>query len=434
METLKSFFVKTFFIFSVVYTTAIIPIQAQVADSLPNVNRVYVEKIKTVLLYKDGFEMSAPIMNLSSGEKLKLSFDELGSDLKRFRYAFRHCEADWSTSSELKIQDYIDGFQDDAVDDFGYSYNTTTVFTHYSLAFPTSNLRLKLSGNYLLIVYLDDPSNVILTWRFMVLENTALSVTGIAHQANTVADHFTKQQVDFTLDYKGMRINDPNRELKIIVTQNDRSDNAVKGLAPRFVRGESLDYTDEQQCMFNGGNEFRAFDIKSLLYQSERIRKIDYDGKSYHVFLLDDLKRTFKNYSTEKEINGRKLIKNEEHAQNSDIEADYAYVHFFLPFDAPLSTGKIYILGAVCDWQLNDSSQMNYNYEYKGYQKTLFVKQGYYNYLYIIKDNRTGKTDESFIEGNHWETENEYTIWVYYHPYGEQYDRLIAAQDLNTIH
>jgi hypothetical protein len=429
------FFYKSLFVFVSLFLTALTtPATAQVADSLPNVNRVYDSQIRTVLLYKDGFEMSVPVMNLSAGEHLKLSFDDLDPDLKRFRYTIRHCEADWTTSSELMITDYINGFQDDAINDFAYSFNTTTSYTHYSLVFPTSNLRPKLSGNYILIVYLDDPANVILTWRFMAVEVTAMSVAGNAHQANNVTDRFSKQQVDFTLEYNGMTINDPNREVKIVVTQNDRWDNAVRGLTPRFVRGASLDYTDLPQCLFNGGNEFRAFDIKSLLYQSERIGKIEYDKSGYQVYLLDDLLRTYKNYASDKEINGRKLIKNEEHAQNSDIEADYAFVHFFLPFAMPMSSGKIYILGAVTDWQLNDSSRMDYNFQRKGYEKTLQVKQGYYNYLYVFKDNRTNKFDESLVEGNHWETENEYTVWVYYHPTGTQYDRLIAVQDFNTIH
>ena len=434
MNLKKAFRMKSFLVFQLLFYAGSLTIVAQVADTLPNINKVYAERVKTVVLSKDGFEMSAPLINLMAGDKLKLSFDELGSDLRQFRYTVRHCEADWTTTPELSVSDYIDGFQDEVISDYAYSYNTTTAYTHYSLVFPTPVLRLKISGNYIIVVYLDDPSNVILTWRFMVVENSPLTVIGLAHQANNIADHFTKQQVDFTLDHHGMTINDPNREIKVMVTQNDRWDNAVRGLQARFVRGESMDFTDLPQCMFNGGNEFRAFDIKSLLYQSERVRKIDYDSKAYHVYLVDDTKRTFKNYTYEQEINGRKLIKNEEHAQNSDIEADYAYVHFFLPFDAPLSMGKVYILGAVTDWQLNDSSLVNYNYQQKGYEKTLFVKQGYYNYLYVVRDNRTGRMDESIIEGNHWETENEYTIWVYYHPYGTQYDRLIASQDLNTIH
>jgi hypothetical protein len=434
MKILQLSFNKNLVFLSFFLATGMMSLLAQVPERLPNENRVYGNKIKTVLLYKEGFEMSAPVMNLNSGEHLRLSFDELDPDLKRFRYTIRHCEADWTTSSELVVSDYIDGFQDDAINDFAYSYNTTANYIHYSLVFPTSNLRPKISGNYIIIVFQDDPDNVVLTWRFMAVENSALSVTANARQANNVSDRFTRQQVDFTIEYNGMTINDPTREIKIVITQNDRWDNAVRGLTPRFVRGTSLDYTDEPQSLFNGGNEFRSFDIKSLLYQSERIRKIDYDKSGYNVYLLDDQRRTFKNYVTDKEINGRKLIKNEEHAQNSDIEADYAYVHFFLPFEMPLSNGQIHILGAVTDWQVNDSSRMNYDFQRKGYEKTLYVKQGYYNYLYIFKDNRTGRSDESLIEGNHWETENEYTIWVYFHPTGTQYDRLIAAQDLNTIH
>lgn len=328
--------------------------------------------------------------------------------------------------------EYIDGFQDDEIDDFGYSYNTKTNYTHYSLVFPTQNLRPKLSGNYIIIVYLDDPSNVILTWRFMVVENTGLSVAANVHGANNVADRFTRQQLDFTLDYGGMTINEPEREIKILITQNDRTDNELSGLMPRFARGSTLDFTDEPQCIFDGGNEFRAFDTRSLLAQSERIKKIVTDINKYDVYLLDDLPRPFKNYATDKDIDGRMLIKNQDHATNSDIEADYAYVHFFLPFAAPLNNGGIYILGAVTDWQVNDSSRMNYNYQRRGYEKTLFLKQGYYNYIYVIKENKTGKTDASLIEGNHFETENEYTIWVYYHPVSAQYDRLIAVQDINS--
>ncbi|MGA3013063.1 MAG: DUF5103 domain-containing protein [Bacteroidales bacterium] len=406
--------------------------QAQVPDTLPNVNRIYDNEVMTVLLYKNGFEMSAPVMNMTTGERLKLSFDELDSDLKRFRYTIRHCEADWTTSSDLMTTEYIDGFQDDAIDNFSYSYNTLTNYTHYSLVFPTHKLRPKISGNYIIIVFLDDPSNVILTWRFMIVENTGLSIIGKVNSANNISDRFSKQQVDFTLEYNNMTVNDPTHEIKVLITQNDRSDNEVWNPSPRFVRGTSLDFTDDPQCTFDGCNEFRYFDIKSLIYQSERIGKIVRDIHRYDVYLLDDKPRPYKNYISDKEINGRMLIKNEDNAKNSDIESDYAYVHFFLPFPAPLSNGQIYILGAITDWQLNDSSRMDYNIQRRGFEKTLLVKQGYYNYIYIFKDDQNGKTDASLIEGNHWETENEYTIWVYYHPAGAQYDQLIAVQDLNS--
>jgi hypothetical protein len=234
MTKLKTCFKNLLVFLGLFLVAGTLPSFSQVPVGLPNENRVYDKKIRTVLLYKEGFEMSAPVMNLSAGEQLKLSFDELDPDLKRFRYTIRHCEADWKTSSELQVTDYIDGFQDDAINDFAYSFNTTTNYTHYSLVFPTSNLRPKLSGNYIIIVFMDDPSNVMLTWRFMVTENTRFSILGgNARQVNNVSDRFTKQQVDFTLEFGSLSVGDPSREIKVVITQNDRWDNAVRGIPPR---------------------------------------------------------------------------------------------------------------------------------------------------------------------------------------------------------
>ena len=373
--------------------------------------------------------MSAPVIMLNSGEKLQLSFDDLDGDLKGYKFTITHCEADWSTSSGLSVSDYIDGFREDMISQFAYSYNTTVPYTHYSLLFPTDNLRMKISGNYILTVYDEDPSEIAFTRRFMVVESTPVGVVGAVHQAPSGTDKFTKQEVGFEINFNGMQIYDPGREIKVVVTQNDRWDNAIRDIKPRFVKAGLLDYNDDPQIVFNGGNEFRSFDTKSLIYQSERIRRIDYDTGGYNVFLLDDLSRSTKNWVTDKDINGRMYIKNEEHAQNSEIESDYAWVNFFLPFDPFLSNGQMYLLGALTDWQINEGSQLKYNPFKKGYEKKLFLKQGYYNYLYVFKDARKSAVEEAMIEGNHWETENEYTVWVYYRETGSLYDRLIAVQN-----
>jgi Domain of unknown function (DUF5103) len=400
--------------------------------AIVNENIIYNPSIKTVLLYKSGFEMSAPVIMLNSSEKLQLSFDDLDGDLKRYKFTVTHCEADWSTSADLVVSDYIDGFREDNIDQSAYSFNTTVHYTHYSLLIPTDNLRLKISGNYILTVYNDDPSEIVFTKRFMVVEATPVGITGAVHQATSNTDKFTKQEVDFEIYFNGMRISDANREIKVVVTQNDRWDNAIRNLKPKFLREGSVDYNYDEQNTFNGGNEFRAFDIKSLIYQSERIRRIDYDTGGYKVFLLDDQKRGTKNWVTDKDINGRMFIRNEEHAQNSDIESDYAWVNFFLPFDPVLSNGQIYLLGALTDWQINEGSLLKYNPFKKGYEKKLYLKQGFYNYIYVFKDTYKTQVDEALIEGNHWETENEYTIWVYYHESGGLCDRLIAIQNFNS--
>jgi len=401
-------------------------------ETIPNENIVYQPYIKTVLLYKSGFEMSAPVIMLNSGEKLILSFDDLEGELKGYKFTITHCEADWSTSFELMVSDYIDGFREDMIDQFSYSNNTTVPYTHYSLLFPTDNLRMKISGNYILTVYDEDPLKIVFTRRFMVVESTPVGIDGTVHQAPSGTDKFTKQELDFEINFNGMRISDPNREIKVVVTQNDRWDNAKRNLKPRFIKSGMLDYNYDEQIVFNGGNEFRAFDTKSLIYQSERIRRIDFDTGGYNVFLLDDLRRSTKNWITDKDINGRMYIRNEEHALNSEIEADYAWVNFYLPFDPFLSNGQMYLLGALTDWQINEGSRLKYNPFKKGYEKKLFLKQGYYNYLYVFKDNRRTDVEEAMIEGSHWETENEYSVWVYYRETGSLYDRLIAVQNFNS--
>ncbi|MDP4282022.1 MAG: DUF5103 domain-containing protein [Bacteroidota bacterium] len=394
-------------------------------------NTIFKKNIATVLLFKNGFEMSAPVIGLTSGEKIKLSFDDLDGDLKSYRFTIQHCESDWTLSEDITPGDYIDGLREDNINDFSYSYNTTTRYTHYSALFPTSSMRPKISGNYLIRVFTDDPSDPVLIWRFMVYESTSVTIEGELKQAIEVADRYSRQQVCFNVKLNGMQIASPFQEIKTVITQNDRWDNAITGLKPRFTKSDALDYYWDQGNVFNGGNEFRAFDTKSLITQTERIRKIDYDKYGYEVWLLNDESRAMKNYVKDADINGRRLIKNEEQAKNSDIEADYAWVHFCLPAVATPFQGDVFILGALTAWQANDDSKMDYDSQTRTYIKELFLKQGYYNYMYVVKNKKSGTLDETLIEGNHWETENEYTVWIYYREITGLTDRLIAVQNFS---
>lgn len=404
-----------------------------VIAAIPCIDAVYAPNIATVLIYKKGFEMASPVMQLGAEPGLTLSFDDLDGDLKSYRYTILHCGHDWSLSTDLRESDYLEGYRDGEIREFAYSFNTLISYTHYSLDFPNSDLRPKLSGNYLLVVFTGDTGHPVFTRRFLVNEITPVAVTGDVHQATAMALRNTHQEVDFEVLFNGMNINDPGREIFVVVQQNGRWDNALRGLRPRFTRAGSLDFNYDQENTFPGGNEFRAFDTKSIIYQSERIRSITNDSGITSVVLLDDPWRGTKNYVTDKEINGRKLIKNEEHTTNSDIEADYTLVTFSLPSPVIVPYGNIYILGALTDWQLNENSRMTYDPAAKKYTRRLMLKQGYYNYLYTVVNAKTGVADLSMTEGNHWETENVYTILVYYRPAGELYDRLIAVADIPSI-
>jgi hypothetical protein len=402
------------------------------ADGFPNENNCYDPSIKTIQVYKEGLELSPPVIQLNSTERLMISFDDLDPEIKRYKYTIMHCGSDWKTSSELLVSDYIDGYPEEKIEQFEYSYNTTVRYIHFKTVFPGENMRPKISGNYLLIVYEDEPSQIAFTARFMVVEKTQVTAEGKIVQSSRIEDHEARQQIDFVVRLNGFQLHDVEREIKIVLQQNGRWDNILRISKPRFNRTDELDFRYDESISFNGGNQFRNFDIKSLVYQTERIAKISYDTTN-QVFLLNDQPRTFKQYVFEKDLNGRFYVKNEEHAQNSSTEADYAWVHFFLPYPAPITIGQFHVVGELTYWQLNDASRMRFNPSRKGYELNLFLKQGYYNYLYILKEDGKQAGDESFIEGNHWETENDYTVYVYFHETGSLYDRLIAVNFLNTI-
>lgn len=395
-------------------------------------NFTYKDNIKTVFLHKDGFEFAMPVIKLNSNNKLKLSFDDLDSDIKSYKYTVIHCDAYWKPTDALKSE-YIIGFENDLIENSKFSFNTLQHFTHYELVFPTENLKLTKSGNYLLKVFVGDNENdVILTRRFMVFE-PKININAKVRAATNINDRNYKHEVDFSINKANYEISDPYEQLKIVITQNERWDNAIKGLTPKMVNGDVLDYNYDGKNVFNGGSEFRSFDIRSLRTVVHPVRKISYDSSQFHVYLKNDKRRTFDVYHTDKDINGNRLIKTYD-GHNDAIESDYANVYFFLPYKAPIVHGNLYVFGALTDWQFTDKNKLKYNYEKQGYEIVLFLKQGFYNYHYVLLENGKDAGDMSFIEGNHYETENDYTIYVYYREPGSYFDKIIGIEKVNSIH
>ena len=242
----------------------------------------------------------------------------------------------------------------------------------------------------------------------------------------------SQQEIDFIIFKQSYDISNPYGNLKVKIFQNGRTDNVIENLSPSMIRGNEIIYDYDKENVFNGGNEFRQLDIKDFRYQSERIRKILYDENGYQIYLWDDERRPYKYYLSKEDINGKKLIQSEK-GTNPDIEGDYARVHFSLPYPAPRIDGNIYVIGALTDWEFTEEGKLKYNFEKHGYETSIYLKQGFYNYLYVFLENGQTKGDVTLIEGNHFETNNEYSIYVYYHEPGTFYDKLIAVEYLNRL-
>ena len=394
-------------------------------------NYTYQDGIETVLFYKQGWELSDPIFELKSDTKLLFSFDELGNQPQTYYYTIIHCNSGWE-SSQLQDYEYIDGYRDAQIKDYYYSFNTTYDYVHYVLTFPNDEMSPKLSGNYILRIFCDfDREKKVLDRRFHVVED-GVEINAVVKRPGSVEYGNKGQEVDFKILHKGFHISDPYSDIQVNLVQNGRTDNVIKGLKPLFIDNNELDYSYDYENIFPGGNEYRYFDIKSMRYQAEYVASIKFEKPYYHVILSPGEDKAFKPYYYINDINGRYFVDVQE-GRDKHIEADYVYVHFSLPVETPLIEEDVYVFGALTDWNTIESNQMTYNFETHAYELTLLLKQGYYNYMFATVKKGGEEADIAYFEGSHYETENDYSIFVYYTNFTLRYQKLVGYLRLNTL-
>ena len=393
-------------------------------------NLIYYDKIKTVLLYKKGWEISDPVIRLNSEETLELRFDEIDGDITAYQYKIIHCNADW-TQSSLTSMDYINGFEENYIENNKYSFNSYQSFVHYWMEFPNENIQLTKSGNYIISVYPEGKDQYpVLTQKFYVTENSMRIVPKIKYPANLDYKYY-RQEVDFTLSYDKMEVINPYSNIKVHIEQNHRTDNSCTELIPNFVKEDQLIYNYEDENVFDGGNEFRLIDISTLKNYTQRVLSIDNRNNSYRVKLKPDIKRTYKKYLEAGDANGRLFIKNID-GYDHNLESDYAYTTFTIPYSHPLNKGDLYIYGQLTGWEIDNAYRLKYDYDALAYKAEIYLKQGVYNYAYLYVSDTAKSADISLIEGTHFDTENEYIFKVYYKDPGGFYDRLLLYYTANS--
>ncbi len=392
-------------------------------------DRVYSENIATAQVYPSGNPLDLPILTLGLPQPLELHFDDLSSEMKNYTYTFIHCNADWTKSNLIEMQ-YLDGFFSDYITDYQVSFNTLVPFVHYTLIFPRSGMELKVSGNYLLVVSINnDTENPIITKRFMVLE-PKLAIEPRVRQSSTIEDRKSSQSVDFIVKHPAFLMGNPLRDLKTMVMQNGRWDNMKTGLKPTFIHVNSLEYRYEQGEDFLAGNEYRKFNISSTRYTTEDVTAIYRDSLRYVAELMPDLSRERLGYRTWRDINGRFLVRSTD-GFNSITEGDYVDVRFYLKRSSAL--GKdVYVVGGFSNYKLDRKYKMTYNASQGMYICSIPFKQGYYEYMYAVRSKQDGSADVSVIEGSYYETENDYTILMYYRDIGNDFDQLIGVKTIST--
>ena len=423
---MKKFFFTTvvFFIFHAISIAQ--------EDNFYYENAVYKEDIKTVLMYRDGFELSNPVLELGEDVSLVVKFDDLSAEIKDYYYTIIHCDANWNESFLLQ-PDYLEGFADNPLDDYEMSFNTTFNFVNYRLLLPNENVQLKLSGNYALVVFEDnDKENIVLTKRFFVTE-PLVDIEGTVRRATLDAFKGENQEVDFTVYHENLMINNPQEEIKVVIVQNNRWDNAKRDLKPLFIREKALVYDYNRENVFVAGNEFRYFDNRTNRMNGENVLSTDFHRPYYHKTLMTDEIRSNRKYFSYEEMNGKYAIESQDRVEDYDLECDYTFVHFSLPLESILLGGSVNVFGALTNWNANKSNEMTWNFSTSAYELTMLLKQGYYNFQYVYVPQGSIVADHKNIEGSFWETENDYQIFVYFKDLAGRYDRLVGYRQLNSV-
>ena len=385
-------------------------------------------KIKSIQISSEKLKLVEPCYYLNSEQNINIDFDLIEADPHPLQYEIIHCDMNWD-KSDLMVMEYLNGFDINYIDDVMLSHGTQEQYVHYHFQLPNENIQFLKSGNYSLNIFHENENDKpLLRLRFYVSEESAKASLNISRTSNIDQRNYM-HAVELHCNYNYNTIDDPFQNLIINIQQNHQEFDELWFYEPNFVRDDKVTFLMNEDRIFNGGNEFRFFDMSNLITGGQNTSNVTLNENGYQVKLRPEIKRTYRQYFEYKDFNGKFVIQ----SHQSDLintQAEYATVLFELPMKKIKE--DIYLFGQFTNWGVHDEFLMKYDSVSQKYYNKINLKQGYYNYIYICKSGE--KTDARKMEGSHFDTNNEYIIKVYYRDPLGLYDRLLHYQvyDKNT--
>ena len=382
--------------------------------------------IKTVsFIYNN--QNAVPVFELGSG--FQLQFDDLYGNNADYFYEIIHCDYNWNPSGLPKAE-YLSGFDNQRIQNVETSFNTLQIYSHFTLPIPNQfTQKLLLSGNYILKI-LNDSKEIVFSRRFILYEDLA-TVPIQVKRARTINNLPHKQNLDFSINSTTITFQNPLKNVKVALFQNGNFNQAIKNIVPQYTLANSLIYKYDSETQFWGGNEFMYFENKNIRFPSNFISKVDTTTDIYGSHLFVNNARGNFPYSFYQDVNGNFVVLNA-NAENSEIEADYSWVYFSLSAPTFRLKKDIYITGMFNNYSLSPEYKMEYDPKKGIYEKAVLIKQGFNNYQYVIADSKGEIDHENAVDGNFYQTENEYTILVYYRNNTGRYDRIIGKGNASS--
>lgn len=382
--------------------------------------------IKTINFKGNTPETQLPILRL--GEYVVLEFDALNGNEDDYYYKIEHFNYDWTPSVLIKSE-FMDGFDNQRIRTYENSYNTYQIYSHYKLTIPNQFTKeLLISGNYLLSIFNND-DELVFSRKFMIYENK-VNVGVTLKRARDVQFIDEKQRVEIVIASNNLQLNNPSQTVNAVIIQNNNLKTAITNIKPQYTVGNQLIYKYDSETSFWGGNEYFYFENKDVRAANTGIQYIDLQ-ELYHNYLYTNIIRKNKPYTYNPDINGNYVVLNID-TDNPSIEADYVWIHFSLEANETLKGKNIHVYGNFNNYTTNETTKMYYDKENQVFRNTMLLKQGFYNYKYVVVNNNN-TVDEGFIGGNFYQTENNYKVLVYYRDLGARYDKIIGVGEGTSV-
>jgi hypothetical protein len=363
------------------------------------------------------------------GEQFQFSFDDLYGNEEDYYYTITHLNYNW-TPSDLSKNEYLDGIDNQRIQDYENSFNTLQIYSHYRLNIPNNTTRITKSGNYLISIF-NGARELVFSKKFIMYEPLA-DVPMQIKRARTIPDNKYMHNVEFTVKSDNILFQNPVQNIKVVLFQNGKWNDAIVNVKPQYTIGNDLIFKYDKETQFFAGNEYLYFENKNIRSATNSIAFVDTNSGLYNTHLYTDNARNEKGYTYFPDIDGNFQPINSI-AQNSEVEADYTWVYFKLFAANYQADSNIYITGMFNNNALTPENKMDYNADKGIFEKAILIKQGFVNYDYTLLDSKNNIDKKHAIDGNYYETENKYTAVVYYRANGERYDRVIGKGEANSI-